>query len=66
MPTRLAPRDHWPVGDDVWGDRTIVLPATAPARWFDAYTGTEIEATTGALRIGTVLSRLPGALLVSR
>ena len=56
----------WPVGNDVWGDRTIVLPATAPRRWFDAYTGTEIEATAGALRIGAVLSRLPGALLVSR
>ncbi len=66
LPTRLAPRDHWPVGDDVWRDRTIVLPATAPARWLDVFTGTEIEATAGALRVGAVLDRLPAALLVAR
>jgi malto-oligosyltrehalose synthase len=66
LSTRLAPRDHWPVGADVWGDRTIVLPADAPARWSDVFTGTEIEATAGALPVGTVLERLPGALLVSR
>jgi malto-oligosyltrehalose synthase len=65
LPTRLAPRDRWPVGARVWGDRTLDLPAGAPGRWRDVYTDTELEAADGRLRVADVLTRLPAALLVS-
>ena len=66
LSTRLAPRDHWPVGTDVWGDRALTLPPDAPQEWRDVYTDAEIEARDGRLLIGEVLTRLPAALLVSR
>jgi (1->4)-alpha-D-glucan 1-alpha-D-glucosylmutase len=66
LPTRLAPRTHWPVGDDAWRDRAVVLPPDAPSRWYDAYTETEIDASDGMMFIRDVLTQLPAALLVSR
>ena len=47
LSTRLAPRDHWPVGTDVWGDRALTLPPDAPQKWRDVYTDAEIEARDG-------------------
>jgi (1->4)-alpha-D-glucan 1-alpha-D-glucosylmutase len=66
LSTRLAPRDQWPVGTDVWGDRALTLPPDAPQTWRDVYTDAEIDARDGCLLAGEVLTRLPAALLVSR
>jgi (1->4)-alpha-D-glucan 1-alpha-D-glucosylmutase len=65
LPARLAPRDHWPVGDAVWGHRALELPTGAPAHWRDAYTDALVTAADGRLRIADVLTRLPAALLLS-
>jgi (1->4)-alpha-D-glucan 1-alpha-D-glucosylmutase len=65
LATRLAAREHWPVGRAVWGDRALELPPGAPAQWRDVYTGATVEARAGVLYVGDVLTRLPAALLVS-
>jgi (1->4)-alpha-D-glucan 1-alpha-D-glucosylmutase len=75
MMVTLAPRlfvglavDGWPLGESVWRDTRIVLPANAPRSWRNALTnaryvaqGSE-DATT--LSVASILDAFPVALLV--
>lgn len=56
--------DRWPIGAEVWGRTTLVLPSRAPTRWRDALSGAVVEAQDGRLPLAKVLNELPVALLV--
>jgi (1->4)-alpha-D-glucan 1-alpha-D-glucosylmutase len=49
--------------DDVWGDRTVAVPA---GRWKDALTGREHQVSDGGLLTARLFGELPVALLVRR
>jgi (1->4)-alpha-D-glucan 1-alpha-D-glucosylmutase len=54
-----------PVGEGIWKDTFISLPdALAVREWRCALTGRPHDARHGTLRVGQVLTQLPGALLV--
>jgi (1->4)-alpha-D-glucan 1-alpha-D-glucosylmutase len=66
--TRLAPPGEFPVGLAVWGARTAVrLPAEAPGRWQNVFTGEILHATgenaAKLLHLHAVLRDFPLALL---
>ena len=76
MMVTLAPRlfvglggDGWPLGEDVWHDTRIVLPAHSPRRWRNALTNARYTAQDGedamTLRFASILDAFPLALLVS-
>ncbi len=54
-----------PVGEGIWGDTVLRLPDGLAAReWSCALTGLSHRARDGTLRVGALLTQLPGALLV--
>ena len=61
--------NSWPLGEAVWQDTHILLPAASPRHWRDALTGaahaTESMADVPALALGRVLQAFPVALLVA-
>jgi len=63
---------RFPLGEPLWRDTALTLPAHAPARWRDALSGAEIVAAGGAagssrrLSVGAVLAEFPVALLLSQ
>lgn len=66
--TRLAPPGEFPVGLGVWGARPAVrLPAEAPGRWRNAFTGEVLHASGGdgakLLHLHAVFHDFPAALL---
>lgn len=66
--TRLAPPGEFPVGLAVWGARTAVrLPAEAPGRWQNVFTGEILHAAGGdgakLLHLHAVFHEFPLALL---
>jgi len=59
----------WPLGEFVWKDTCIALPAASPRRWRNALTGAacSAESMSGrpALALGSALQAFPVALLVA-
>ena len=53
-----------PLGSEVWQDTRIILPAIAPAKWTNIFTG-EIIPGEDRLALGQILQHFPVALLVS-
>lgn len=62
--TALAREGDVPMGEDVWGDTTILLPEGLPEKWTDSVTGKEISGR-GLLSAGAVLSLFPVAMLMN-
>ena len=56
-----------PCGGRVWGSDRLLLPATAPARWRNVFTGETVQARTvrgkRVLLVGSVFQHFPVALL---
>lgn len=68
LATRLAPPGEFPVGLGVWGARTALrLPAEAPGRWRNVFTGEILHASGGdgakLLHLHGVFHDFPVALL---
>ena len=65
--TRLAPAASAPLGETVWGENTIELPAGSATRWINVFTGEELVAGgEKPLRLGDVLRSFPVALLQAK
>ena len=62
--------EAWPLGESVWQDTHIVLPAASPRRWRNALTGADCvtESISGrpTFALGSVLHAFPVALLVAQ
>ncbi len=55
----------WPLGDDVWGDTAVELPAWAEGCTLrNLLTGEKHEPVEGRVRLAELFSTLPGAVLV--
>ncbi|MGH7766988.1 MAG: malto-oligosyltrehalose synthase [Candidatus Binatia bacterium] len=65
--TRLTEADAAPLGEGVWGKSVLELPAAAPDRWLNIFTGEELEAssTDGKkhLDVAEVFKTFPVAIL---
>jgi (1->4)-alpha-D-glucan 1-alpha-D-glucosylmutase len=62
----LAGAGRFAVGRDVWGTRTAIrVPAGAPPRYRDIFTGATITSSRGRLDLGECLAELPVSVLVS-
>lgn len=60
----LEGQEGLPLGEAVWGDTTLALPAPWQGRLFrNAFTGMEL-AVEGSLAVGGMLAEFPVALLV--
>jgi (1->4)-alpha-D-glucan 1-alpha-D-glucosylmutase len=69
LPARLWP-DGAPAPAHAWRDTLLLLPESAPRRWRDVLTGSELSADAAsgdapALRLSQVLAHLPVALLAT-
>jgi (1->4)-alpha-D-glucan 1-alpha-D-glucosylmutase len=64
--SRLVRAGTAPVGQRVWGDSTLQLPASAPERWLNAFTGETCQPESGTrdLSLSAVFRTFPVALLV--
>lgn len=60
----VAGPGRFPLGDTAWGATSLRLPANAPVRYRDIFTGATLEATRGRLRVAQCLEELPVAVLV--
>ena len=68
LTTRLAPTGRWPLGEKIWLDTSVELPADAPDTWQNTLTGETLAAHTGhqghkALAVKDLLQNFPCALL---
>ena len=68
LATRLAPPGEFPLGLNAWGARTAIrLPAEAPAKWRNVFTGETLHASGGngakLLHLHAVFHDFPVALL---
>jgi (1->4)-alpha-D-glucan 1-alpha-D-glucosylmutase len=66
LATRLTAHWGFPLGESVWGTSAVVLPAGAPARWRNIFTGAAVSgsgARKKRLLLGDTFSELPFALL---
>ncbi|MDJ1183807.1 malto-oligosyltrehalose synthase [Roseofilum casamattae] len=63
--TSLIKEDEYPLGEQVWHETRISLPAGSPAIWKDVITGQEIEAEN-TIWIRDVLNLFPVALLIKQ
>ncbi|MEW6488980.1 MAG: malto-oligosyltrehalose synthase [Thermodesulfobacteriota bacterium] len=59
----LVGEGAWPLGEAVWGDTRLRLPAGAPATWSDAFTNLPVSGAE-ELPVGTILQNFPVALLL--
>ncbi|MFL5797384.1 MAG: malto-oligosyltrehalose synthase [Actinomycetota bacterium] len=62
----LAPARSFPVGERAWPATVLHLPGRAPDRWTDVFTGRQVEAAGGSIRLAEALAILPVAVLVPR
>jgi (1->4)-alpha-D-glucan 1-alpha-D-glucosylmutase len=63
--SRLASQGQWPMGEDVWGDSTIAMPADLSGATFaDVFTGARVTAEDGRVRIADLLRDCPVAFAV--
>lgn len=66
LATRLTVAPGFPLGESAWGTSAVVLPAGAPARWRNIFTGAAVSgsgARKKRLPLGDIFSELPFALL---
>ncbi|KAB8314019.1 malto-oligosyltrehalose synthase [Tolypothrix campylonemoides VB511288] len=63
--TSLIQPGEYPLGQQVWDDTSLKLPAAAPSAWKDAITEQPVQAN-GTVLIGEALKHFPVALLVSQ
>ncbi|HXG30448.1 MAG TPA: malto-oligosyltrehalose synthase, partial [Thermodesulfobacteriota bacterium] len=61
--TYLVKEDEFPIGREVWGDTSIVIPEDASSLWRDAFTDQTVKGRK-KLAVGEVLKRFPVALLL--
>ena len=70
MATLLPDRDVPPLGERVWGDTRLVLPASTAARYHDVFTDRcvplERHGDRVTMRVADVLDRFPVAILHDR
>ena len=63
----LLAQETWPLGE-FWGGETVILPDEAPARWFNIFTGKDVEISSTnpkkLLEMSSVLGDFPVALLI--
>ncbi|MBE3586085.1 MAG: malto-oligosyltrehalose synthase [Thermoanaerobacter sp.] len=58
------PQLQFPVGEKIWGETALILPARAPDRWLNIFTGEEINSSAkGSLSLAEVFRHFPAALL---
>ncbi|MHB9027581.1 MAG: malto-oligosyltrehalose synthase [Candidatus Latescibacterota bacterium] len=62
--TDLGEEEQLPLGNDVWGDTRITLPAGVPGAWENALTGERLDAS-GFISVGDALKSFPVAMLIS-
>ncbi|NDJ19702.1 malto-oligosyltrehalose synthase [Myxacorys almedinensis] len=62
--TTLVQPGEYPLGNQIWADTTIKLPAQCSSAWHDLITGQSIE-QGGDLRVGELLNQFPVALLTN-
>jgi len=66
LATRLTADGGFPLGESAWGTSAVVLPAGAPARWKNIFTGATVSgsgARKKRLLLSDTFSELPFALL---
>jgi len=67
LPVSLCTPEKPLLGESAWGESTIALPGNAPRRWRNAFTGEELEGSSGpagqTLRLADVFRQFPLALL---
>jgi (1->4)-alpha-D-glucan 1-alpha-D-glucosylmutase len=61
----LPEADVPPLGERVWGDTRLVLPAGGPPRYRHALSGERLAAADGGLRLAQVFAHAPVAFLTS-
>jgi (1->4)-alpha-D-glucan 1-alpha-D-glucosylmutase len=68
--SHLAPQGKLPVGEEVWGETTLLLPPEAPPEWRDIFTDASLTTISGptnqVLPLKQVFRDLPVALLWGR
>lgn len=66
LPAGLSPSTDWPLGEEVWEDTRILLPAgDAPSRLHDVFTGEPVHAGS-SLNIGGMTRGFPLILLLGK
>lgn len=63
--SKLVEPETFPLGDAVWGDTHLPIPAAWPHQWVDAITQQPVGGT-GAIAIGHALQQFPVALLIGQ
>ncbi|MBI4526473.1 MAG: malto-oligosyltrehalose synthase [Deltaproteobacteria bacterium] len=67
--TKLATPDRLPVGEETWGETTLMLPRDAPEHWLNVLTGEELEISLEgqkkSLELRRVFDPMPLALLAA-
>ncbi|MFD2247321.1 malto-oligosyltrehalose synthase [Pontibacter ruber] len=61
----LVKEDELPLGEQVWGDTSIELPADLPQQWQHAFSQEEVKAEQNKLSLSTLLKTFPVALLTA-
>ncbi len=64
LAARLVRGRSLPTGERAWPATVVHLPPGAPERWTDLFTGEQVAAARGAIRVHKALSILPVAVLV--
>lgn len=54
----------FPLGDGVWRDTTVQLPADAPKEWWNLLTGDKVRTSGNEVPLRNALAKLPFGLLV--
>jgi (1->4)-alpha-D-glucan 1-alpha-D-glucosylmutase len=63
--TKLIEEGAYPFDEEMWADTRIILPENAPLSWEEKITGQTLR-DTSMLKVGSVLTEFPVALLVSK
>ncbi len=63
--SKYTDSDRFPLGKRVWHDARLILPASAPQRWRNAFTGEAIDGEA-AIPLSDVFRNFPAALLVAQ
>ena len=69
LTTRITNAQNMPLGETVWADTTVALPAKSPSEWHNIFTGAtfEMDATKSpAFPVSWALGSFPVALLSGR
>jgi maltooligosyltrehalose synthase len=64
--TKLVDTKAFPLGRQVWGDDTLLLPDDTPESWFNTFTGENLKVSNirRELPISEILRTFPVALLI--